>query len=64
MVHIVITGQFNFAIGGDGTIYELNGFDSVAKHANFYDNISLGMYIIIRQCRRSIFLDVFSISSL
>lgn len=45
-VHIVITGQFNFAIGGDGTIYELNGFDSVAKHANFYDNISLGMYIV------------------
>ncbi|XP_071154063.1 uncharacterized protein [Mytilus edulis] len=38
--------QFNFAIGGDGTIYELNGFDSVAKHANFYDNISLGIAFI------------------
>ncbi|XP_052092969.1 peptidoglycan-recognition protein SC2-like [Mytilus californianus] len=38
--------QFNFAIGGDGTIYELNGFNSVAKHANSFDNISLGIAFI------------------
>jgi len=40
-------GQFNFAIGNDGTILELNGFHSMGKHAKFFDSISLGMVISI-----------------
>nr|QZM06956.1 peptidoglycan recognition protein 1 [Tegillarca granosa] len=38
--------QFNFAVGEDGNVYELNGWNHLGKHAGFYNQMSIGIAFI------------------
>lgn len=37
---------YNFAVGGDGKVYEGRGWSTVGAHAPGYNNISIGICLI------------------